>query len=301
MREADLWSTLNELLEDGVVDIVGDALSPPTAERKEEVAELVSHPMPESLQTLLAAAHGACVGSINLFTLDELEDVHHAQEYMFTYLPSVIYFASDGGDGFFFIDPDNSLGQGAEAIFWVYRGSAVPNESVFCSRNLDAFLTALAQDEQVWNGPSLEQAAISRMLAALDARQDRWTGAPGARLGDVLDIADREGLRAPKCLEKLLRKSNGLIFAEAGVTVWATSAIKRVEATFSDGYQPLALLIGEDKAGNTVAITHRDHPAHVPAGWLCLEGHVVRLVSGRPLEEAVTLGRLADVVVKWLE
>ncbi|MBN2389775.1 MAG: SMI1/KNR4 family protein [Anaerolineae bacterium] len=267
MRETDLWAMLNELLEDGVIDIVGDALSPPTAERKAEVAELVPRPMPESLQTLLAAAHGACVGSINLFTLDELEDVHHAQDYLFTYLPSVIYFASDGGDGFFFMDPDDGLGQGTEAIFWVYRGSAVPNESVFYGRDLGAFLISLAQDEEVWDASSLEQAAISRMLAALDARQDRWSDAPGARLGDVLDIADREGLRAPKCLEKLLRKSNGLVFPGTGVTVWATSTIKRVEATFSDGYQPLALLMGEDKAGNTVAITHRDHPSHVPAGW----------------------------------
>lgn len=58
---------LNEFLARGVIDIVGGKLSPPTAARKREAAQSIDRPMPDSLQTLLASAHGAYVGSINLY------------------------------------------------------------------------------------------------------------------------------------------------------------------------------------------------------------------------------------------
>jgi hypothetical protein len=301
MNEEDLWLILSELLEMGTLDIVGGELSPPTLERKDEVAQLVSASVPDRLKTLLAAAHGAYLGSISLFSLDELEDVHRAQDHLFTYMPSVIFFASDGGDGFFFIDPDNALGQGEEAIFWVYRGSTVPKNSVPCGENLEAFLTSLAQGEEVWKGSSLEERAIARMLETLDAHQDRWTGKQGAGLSDVLDIADRHQLRAPKVLEKLLRRSNGAVFLPVGIRIWEAQEIKRLECASLDGYQPLALLIGEDEAGNAYAITHRDRPADVPHGWPCLEGWVIRLPAGQLLEEAETLGYLPDLVIEWLK
>jgi hypothetical protein len=301
MNGEDLWPILNELLEIGTLDIVGGKLSPPTPERKDEVAQLVPASMPDRLKTLLAAAHGAYLGSINLFSLDELEDVHRAQDHLFTYMPSVIFFASDGGDGFFFMDPDNTLGQGEGAIFWIYRGSTVPKNSVPCGEDLEAFLTSLAQGEEVWKGPSLEERAIAQMLETLDAHRDRWTGRQGAGLSDVLDIADRHRLRAPKVLEKLLRRSNGVVFLQVGIRIWGAQKIKRLEGTSLDGYQPLALLIGEDESGNAYAITHRDRPADVPQGWPCLEGWVIRLPAGQLLEEAETLGYLPDLVIEWVE
>ena len=109
MTEKPVSQSLDELLE---MDILGSWLSLETEERKEAVAQLVPrNPMPEDLKTILARAHGAYVSSINLFTLDKLDDVNNVQETFFTHMPSVIFFASDGSDGFFFVDTDGSLGQ----------------------------------------------------------------------------------------------------------------------------------------------------------------------------------------------
>jgi hypothetical protein len=301
MSEVDLNQLLDEMLEMGLLDIIGSELSPPTAEREEDVAQLVSrNPMPDDLKTLLARAHGAYVGSINLFTLDELEDVNNLQDFLFTYIPSAVFFASDGGDGFFFVDTDDSLGCGEGAVFWVYRGGVRPNRCVFCGRDLIEFLTSFLDEEEVWKNPSLEEQAIGKMLVALDAKQDQWIGSAGARLMDVIGISDRYNLRAPKVLDKLLRKSNGIVFTAANSTLWSTEMIKPVESAFSTGDRPLALLIGEDKAGNQYAITHYTDPSEVPQGWPYLEGRVARLTPGRPLEEAQSLGYLPDVVLEWL-
>jgi hypothetical protein len=304
MNTGDLNHLLDRMIEAEVLDIVGGALSPPTEAVKEEVAQLVPrNPMPENLKTLLARAHGAYLGgwSVSLFTLDELEDVNNRQDSLFTYVPSAIFFASDGGDGFFFVDTANRLGRGDEAVFWVYRGGVVPPRCVPCGRNLVAFLTSFLRGEKVWKGPSLEELAIDRMLEALDTYQDRWTGGTGAKLGDIIRVADRNSLRLPQVLQKLLRRSDGIVFPRTGVTVWGTEAIQRLDLTFSGGYRPRAYLMGQDSRGNPLAITLDDDPARVPSGWPYLEGWLVPLISGRPAQEAQTWGYLPELVLAWLE
>lgn len=301
MKDQNLNQLLDELLEIGILDVLGTELSPSTEERKQEVAQLVSrNTMPDDLKTLLARAHGAYVSSISLFTLDELEDVNGEQDYLFTYIPSAVFFASDGGDGFFFVDTGPSLGHGEGAVFWVYRGKVVPSQCVPCGESITAFLQSLAQNQEVWKGSSLEERAISSMLQTLEAHRKQWDGQNVAKLMEIIKVSDRYNIRIPKVLEKLLRRSNGIVFTKPGITLWDTSKIHPVEGEFSNGNRPLALLMGEDQASHRYAITHRVKPQDVPQGWPYLEGHAVKLTSGQPLEQAESMGYLPDLVASWL-
>ncbi|MBN1656854.1 MAG: SMI1/KNR4 family protein [Anaerolineae bacterium] len=311
MRNKDAGSTtrnidnlIDEMIKAEVLDIAGGELSPATEELKEEIAQLISRNlMPDDLKTLLARAHGAYVGgwSVNLFSLHDLEDVNNVQESLFAYIPSAIFFASDGGDAFFFVDADGSLGSGAGAVFWIYRGAVVPNLCVPCGSDVINFLASFMRGEEVWKGPSLEEMAIATMLEALATRSDCWTGKAGARLMDILEAARRHGIKLPGVLKELLRRSNGLVFQRAGITVWGTEKIERLETPFSSGYLPLAYVMGEDRVGHCYAITLLDVPTNVPRGWPYLEGYVARLAPDQPLEAAEPLGYLPNLVIEWLD
>ncbi len=79
--------------------------------------------IPDEFVPFYARDWGAklAIGNIYVFTPYVIENVHQEQDFLFEHIPGALFFASDGGDGFFFIDTDGSLGCGKDAVFWGSR------------------------------------------------------------------------------------------------------------------------------------------------------------------------------------
>jgi hypothetical protein len=265
------------------------------------IAARLPNPMPRDLQTLFTKACGAVLGNLAIFSLSTLESVNTRTSHLFTRMPSAIFFGSDGGDGFFFVDTDGSLGCGREAVFWGDRGAMSPDRSVFCGDDLAGFLSTLIEGEEVWYGPSQQKRAVKKMMDALDADRDRWVGKVGADLKVLFTFkADRGGVAIPKVLGEFLRYTDGAGFPGSGVSIWGIEDIMPMDVRRTEGDLPFALLIGEDEAGNQYTIT-TGVSKNLPEGWPILEGRIVRLLPDQPLEQAEVLGYFPDVIVSWLE
>jgi hypothetical protein len=290
-------SDLAQLLDEMESERVWDALNPP-CEEKNLARIALRNPLPDDLKTLLVRAHGAKLGDLSIFTLQEFEDVNILQDSYLVNMPSAVFFGSDGGDGFFFVDTDGSLGRGREAVFWGDRGAMLPDLCVPCGDNLESFLSPLIRGEKVWKGPNLEECAVEAMVKALPDKRNQWIGCAGADLKTIFRIKNQCKVGAPSVLKELLGQSNGITFLKTGITFRKAEAIAPVGVDAESGL-PFALLIGDDEEGNQYVIT-TGIPTNLPQGWPTLAGRVVRLTPGRPLEEAQPLGYLPDVVLEWL-
>ena len=131
--------------------------------------------LPPEVAALYVRTDGGSVGTVDLFTLDELTDANKRRP---KGLAKATFFASDGADGFFFVDGGNALKHGATSIYWFERGTTVLKGAVRCAGSLAEFLRMLAAGQRPWSGPSLAAVNIDGMIAKLEATRDRWTGRP---------------------------------------------------------------------------------------------------------------------------
>lgn len=303
----DMNHLLDTMIEEGAWDSDLATLSGHWREAWEEtISEAVDREeidIPEDFVTFYARTCGAkfSIGNIYVFSLYVLEDVHQKQDWLFKHIPSALFFASDGGDRFFFIDTDGSLGQGKGAVFLGARGSMRPDWCIPCGRSLEAFLEAVMANKEVWKGPKLEALAVEKMIAALQTQKHRCRTHPGARLKEVFAVLHKFDVRAPKVLQALLRYSNGIVFTDADVTIWPAASIRALDIVeSSDDRAPLALLIGENASGALYAITTDMIMSKKAEDWPERVGHIVRVTTADPTTPLDSLGYLPEVVVRWL-
>jgi hypothetical protein len=204
-----------------------------------EVVASVARPTPPELEQLLRRASGASAavaeGEFDVFDLDAFQEVNTDDQYRG--LPAATFFGSDGGDGFFFLDSDGSLGEGKGAVFLGDRGSMTPGSSKLCARDLPSFLHALKQDPLPWTGaPNLQKRQIGRMRTALSGHADAWSAGGAASPRALLDARDRLGVNLPLELETLLGIANGLKVPRAGVSLLALDAIQPMGINTPDGF-----------------------------------------------------------------
>jgi hypothetical protein len=152
------------------IDELGERLNlggPAGAEKIAEAEGVLVRPMPEALKVLYRRGDGGAIGShVDIFDLTDFRDVNLKRaEHPADYLPSAVYFASDGSDGFFFIDTDGSLGEGKDAVLWADRARRTPADAIPCAPNLATFLRLAVAGEKPWLGASLRKIAIARMKA----------------------------------------------------------------------------------------------------------------------------------------
>jgi hypothetical protein len=205
-----------------------------------------------------------------------------------------VFFASDGGDGFFAIDTQAKLKHGIGAVYWADRGSAALRSWIYCAASFAAFLEALGVGAKPWKASSLAQVDLDAMAAAFAKHHDRWTG--GAPLGpaETIDAGRRVNVRFPRELNAVLETANGIEVPDVGLSLFDRDSITAVEGSIRDNGRPGALWIGKDTDGNRYALTM--------IGWRDSEGsEVVRVGPGQSAETAPIIGQLAAVVVAWLE
>jgi hypothetical protein len=247
--------------------------------------------LPIELEHFYARSDGADIGGISIFHVDdELLDANNART---AKTRPFVFFASDGGDGFFAIDTQAKLKHGVGAVYWADRGSASLRSWIYCASSLAAFLEALGAGATPWKARSLANVDLDQMMRSFETHRDRWTGGTPLELGDTFDAGIRVGVRFPTSLNTLLSVGNGLSIPGVGVTLFDQDSVAAVEGAVAHGFAG-ALWIGIDSTGNRYALTMAD--------WRESEGgEVVRVGPGESAETAPIIGQLAAVVVAWLE
>src|SRR5262249_7449348 len=106
-------------------------------------------PAVPELRELYRRADGGTLGGIDIFKLHEVEDVNFLQGYRDVF-PGAVFFASDGGGWFFFIDTNDAVRFGAGAIVWMDRSAAERKFCRYVAASLDELLSALLASDWPW-------------------------------------------------------------------------------------------------------------------------------------------------------
>jgi hypothetical protein len=279
--------SLEELLE--ALEADWDFEDPATADELAAAEQALGGPLPEPLTQFYRRTGGASIGKVDVFWLDEFRDVNNRRSKA---EKGVVFFASDGADGFFLLDVPGRMEHGKGAVFWVNRGAREPKHWVFTAPDFISFLTLAATGDTPWAAPSLGDVDLEAMIAALEAHRDRWTGNPGAIGSATFDAGPRLGVRVPNELEVLLEISNGFRIQGSGITVLDLDHVEPVPGATADG-MPGALWFAADDQGNRYAVT--------VTGWReSAGGDVVRVAGDESPDRAPIVGSLPATVVAWL-
>lgn len=271
---------------------------PVPAEVERVFASLPVPPTPE-LRVLYEHSEGGYVGEVEIFVLLELQQVNREPRYRRDF-PSALFFAGDGGDGWFFIDTGNDMGYGEGAIFWVDRSSMTWGRTVPCGDSLPEFLLAVHRGEKPWQeNDDLIRQTTDAMLALLDANPGLWVGNPPATITQIYDAARQIGAPVSYPLTELLLKSNGLVFAKTGIAIAGVQQFIGIGNLPGVAGAPPAMLVGQDRqyqyAVTTAAWRDLAHVASVG------EGFAVRAQPGQWIGQGEVLGWLPYVVEEWLK
>jgi len=126
---------------------------------------------PTDLRTVFAALAGTTIEPddaqpIDIFDVDEMRDVRGQTGYAEA-LPSAIFFASDGGDGWFYVDTDGSIGGTAGAVLWGDRCAMRRETSVRVAPDLAGFLVAAANGKAY---PNVDAPSIAHESGSITSR-----------------------------------------------------------------------------------------------------------------------------------
>src|SRR5262249_18525515 len=159
---------------------------PATAADLARAEKAIRAPLPRQLAAFYQRAEGGEDGHLELFDIDTFVDVNRRRD---RELRFAVFFGSDGGPGFFFVDPYNRMKPGQGRVFRHDRRSPRASASRFCGADLVEFLHRIARGERFESGKTLHlqhrDASIAALLAGLEATRGRWRGPAGKPFDDV--------------------------------------------------------------------------------------------------------------------
>lgn len=264
-----------------------------------QVLDSLPTPPPAEVRALFEYSDGGYIQDVEIFTLLEMQQVNAERRY-FADFPSAVFFAGDGGDGWFFIDAADDMGHGVGAIFWCDRASMTWGRCIPCSDSLPEFLLAVNGGETPWfDRADLIRQSTNDMLAALDAQQDSWLPNAPATIDDIYDASTRVGYMLPYPLKMLLQKSNGMIFSRSGVVIANAGEFIGLGGIPDTTEAPPLILFAQQQHVQYAVTTHtwQSLKGVEPVG----EGFVVGFVAGQLITQAKVLGWLAYVIEEWLD
>lgn len=264
----------------------------PATDAQRAAARTAIKNLPVELEQFYARSDGADIGDVSIFQIDdELVGVNSNR------IPAMrpyVFFASDGGDGFFAIDTQGKLKHGVGAVFWADRSSSNTRAWICAAPSFAAFLSEIIAGRKPWHKSSLAQVDLAAMATAFAKHHDRWTGGPPLGPAETVDASRRVNVRFPRELDAVLEIANGIEIHNVGVSLLDRDSIMAVEGSIRENGRPGALWIGRDADGNRYALTM--------INWRGSEGSdVVRVGPGESAETAPIIGQLAAVIVAWLE
>ena len=268
----------------------GADISPPDPALAADTLDALVVRPPDEIRDLYQLADGLDLGRVEVFTLEELADVN-TQPVLRRGLRAPLFFASDGGDGFFFLDTTASLVERNQVV-WANRGLPYPDFAVPCGADLAGFLERASAGEEPWLADTFEERWVAAVGAFLD-RTDRYQARPPSTVEEFMAARQRCGVRFPALLSALLERTDGLAIPPAGVELHGVAAVAPVEETRDDDGRPGALWIGQRAAtGERFAMSL--------LGWRGLgAGVVVAVAPGVAPTDGVLLGPLPQALDRW--
>ncbi|MFC3077456.1 SMI1/KNR4 family protein [Phenylobacterium terrae] len=251
-----------------------------------------ARPMPPPLARLYARANGLIFERVEVFDLADYEDVNGEDE-LFALLPGVVFFGSDGADGWFLLDPDQILGGGPDSVYWSERGALTPDECRLAAPDLAGFLSQALAGAALNDGLEVGQLSLERLFEALAAHPDQAVVHPGYGDPEALLAARERDLPIPFGLIDFYARCDGLYLKPLELEVYGLADLRPVEESQTDA-GPGALWFAADRAGRRYAVTC--------GGWRGLpENRLIMTARPEEVGDAATLGRFTDVLRVWLE
>lgn len=265
--------------------------SPPDAEELAE-AEAV-RPMPPTLAQACRRADGMTFPQLEVFDLGDYADVNGDPE-LFARLPGVVFFASDLRDGFFLLDPERTLGEGPDAVFWADRGVLGADECRLAAPDLVTFLAAALDGELPSDGPEVGARSLDRLMDAIAAHPESVTAHPGYGSPNALLAARDLGLPVPFGVIDFYERCDGLYLKELKLEIVGLKQLEGIAETRDASGAYGALWMGRDAAGRGYAVSC--------GGWRDLpENRLLAVTTPPDLATAAPLGRFTDVLRIWIE
>ncbi|MBS0290800.1 MAG: SMI1/KNR4 family protein [Proteobacteria bacterium] len=245
--------------------------------------------LPPALAAFYARADGLEAPHLEVFGLDDLADVN-ADADLFAELPEVVFFGSDGGDGFFLLDPEETLGSGAETVFWADRGVLEPDACRIVAPDLATFLDGAVAGAAMDKGPEVGARSLDRLTETIARHPERVLAHPGLGNIGAMMAARRSDFPIPFGLSDFYARHDGLFVHGMRLRVFGIDQLGAIRGD----EEVIALWIGEDAGGRRLGLT--------VGGWRGLPA--CRLFVVRDEQEvatAATLGRFTDVLRAWIE
>ncbi|HSN26649.1 MAG TPA: SMI1/KNR4 family protein [Kofleriaceae bacterium] len=265
---------------------------------------------PPALRTAYAVLAGTTIEpddgpEIDVFDLHELADVHRQTGYRET-LPGALFFASDGGSGWYFVDTDGEVGGERGAVLWADRSAASRGNCRRVADDVAGFLRAAARGKLHPHvaAASIDDEEAGDLAELLDATREAWvSGGIGKDFVELMTsgVSRRLGCNVTGELGQLYEITDGLTVRRAKAEIWPAGRIERADAKdglpehpFENNLFPTGFWIGEHQGSRLlycIGLTT----------WRGLaDGMVVAVAQGQPPDAGVVLGRLTTLVRRWL-
>jgi hypothetical protein len=243
-------------------------------------------PVPATLRALYARDAELFVPGFELFEPAIYQDVN-TDRAAFGELADVVYFADDQAGGFYFLDPDDLLGLGAEYVYWVDRGLMAADEVVPVAPSLAEALDRLSAGADPSTEPRLGQRALSRLARALDDLPPGVDARPGVDRAEFRRAREERGVHLTFATGEVMTMADGLYFAASGRQIHPLSSV-------SPAAEGRLAVVGHDPARGHLAVTRGDWQ-DLPADRL------IAFTDPEHPERGELLGRYADVLTYWIE
>ncbi len=246
----------------------------------------IATPLPASLRQIYKMDFQLFAPGFELFEPMIFVDVNSDRE-SFDDLKRMVFFADDQGGGFYFMDPEDLLGLGADFIYWTDRGLMDVDEVVPLADTLAAFLVRAKDGIDPVGEPTLGQSALRRFAEALEKAPASVDAAPGVDPLAFRAALENRGLMLTMTTGDILMRCNGMIFVDTGRKIYPLDQIVSV----ADG---AVAVIGHDPLLGHIGVTL--------GGWQDLPPD--RLLAFHDLdhpENGQVLGRMADVLTFWIK
>ena len=262
------------------------APAPPAEELAAARAEAA---MPDELAAIYSVCDGLELETLDVFDLGDFVDVN-SDPSLFKELPDVVFFASDRADGFFLLDPNDTLGCDPNAVYWADRGVLEPDSCRRVASELESFLQRAAADESVTEGPEVGALSLERLFATIAAHPEQVETRAGFGEVEALMAARRSDLPITFGLIDFYARYDGLYLKAMGLTVFSLERLGAISGETGI----VALSFGRDQAGRRYGLTI--------GGWRGFAPNRLFVVrDASELESVAILGRFSDVLSEWIE
>lgn len=241
------------------------------------------------LARILSETYGLELTDTDIFGFEEARE-HPAWDRIRAQFPGSVLFGWNRSSEVFFIDAEDSLHEGAGAVFAVDKSYIEPATVRLLAPELLTFLRNASSDLPDWSQPFQMDVLIERLRMAIQSHPDRIDARPGLGRHEIADRTAARGMVLAGTYSAFLEIANGMRFVRSGLEIFGLD-----ELTPIGEENPARLfLCGRDRQREiTLAITGNGLAR--PSDLLLQMGASENLIS------APSYGRVLNTLIAWIE